>query len=172
MIYIGADHGGFPLKEKVKTWLKEWKLPFEDLGAKKLDPEDDYPEFAFLVAQMVGQGDVAGHPWEKRDKGILLCRSAAGVIIAANKVKGVRAVAAFDATQAKHSRQHNDANVLGISGDFLDEKKAKEIIKTWLSTEFSKEQRHQRRINQISDFEYQQGGGCCGGGGNGGCSCD
>ena len=88
MIYLGADHGGFKLKEKIKQWLSEWKLPYEDLGAHKLDPEDDYPQFAFTVAEKVAQADDMTQAWEKRAKGILVCRSAAGMVIAANKVKG------------------------------------------------------------------------------------
>lgn len=159
MIYLGADHGGFELKEKIKQWFKEWKLDFEDLGAHTLDPEDDYPEFAFAVSEKVSQEDDMTKSWKKRTKGILACRSAGGVIIAANKIKDVRAVSVTDIKSTKHSREHNDANVLGLSGDWMSDKEAKEIIKTWLDTEFSKEDRHVRRINQIREREY--GCGCC-----------
>jgi ribose 5-phosphate isomerase B len=168
MIYLGADHGGFELKEKIKEWLKEWKLEFKDLGAHKLDPEDDYPQFAFAVAENVSREDDMNSPWKKRAKGILACRSAGGVVIAANKMRDVRAVAVTDEKSAKHAREHNDANVLALSGDWMNDKQAKDIVKIWLDTEFSKEERHRRRINQIREKEY---GGGCGCGGNCGHNC-
>lgn len=146
MIYLGADHGGFALKEQLKTWLTDWQLAFTDLGATVLDPADDYPDFALAVAQAV-----ATAPAEHR--GILACRSAAGVVIAANKVKSIRAVAPLTAQAAQHSREHNDANVIGLSGDWLDETTAKAIVQTWLQTPFSGEARHQRRLDKITQFE-------------------
>lgn len=146
MIYLGADHGGFALKEQLKTWLQDWKMPFTDLGATGLDPADDYPDYAFAVAQAVGTG---------QDVGILACRSAAGVVIAANKVRGVRAVAPLTVEAAQHSREHNDANVLGLSGDWLDDAAAKVIVQHWLTTPFSKAERHQRRLDKITAFEQQ-----------------
>lgn len=159
MIYLGADHGGFELKKKVKEWLTEWKLKYEDLGPHTLDSEDDYPQFAFAVAEKVSQNDDMTLSWKKRVKGILICRSAAGMIIAANKIKDVRAVAVTDIKSAIHSRAHNDANVLGLSGDWTKEKESKEIIKIWLDTEFSHEARHERRINQIREKELSCS--CC-----------
>lgn len=162
MIYIGADHGGFKLKVKIKKWLTEWKLEYEDVGAHKLDPEDDYPQFAFAVAEKVADDDDMNAEWAKRPKGILLCRSAGGMIIAANKIKDIRAVAVANETQAKHAREHNDSNVIGISGDWTTEDDAKKIIKIWLDTEFSGEDRHDRRVQQIRQKEYM-GKGCCGG---------
>lgn len=146
MIYLGADHGGFALKDQLKVWLTEWGMPYVDLGAITLDPEDDYPDFAFTVAQAVAKA-----PTEH--KGILACRSAAGVIIAANKVKGIRAVAPGTKQAARHSREHNDANVLGLSGDWLTLSDAQTVVQTWLQTPFSDEPRHQRRIEKISQFE-------------------
>lgn len=146
MIYLGADHGGFVLKDHIKTWLTEWGMPFTDLGATILDPEDDYPDFAFAVAKAV-----AIAPTEH--KGLLACRSAAGVVIAANKVKGVRAVAPSTELAAQHSREHNDTNVLGLSGDWLTLETAKTVVRTWLTTPFSGEPRHQRRLDKISQFE-------------------
>ena len=148
MIYLGADHGGFALKEQLKTWLTEWQYSFIDLGAATLNPEDDYPDFALAVAQAV-----AAAPTEHR--GILACRSAAGVIIAANKVKHIRAVAPPTAQAARHAREHNDANVLGLSGDWLDEATAKTMVQTWLDTAFSGDVRHVRRLDKITQFEGQ-----------------
>ena len=154
MIYLGADHAGFELKEKVKDYLKQKGLEVEDLGAHTLDKNDDYPDYAKAVADKVAADPSA--------KGILLCGSAEGICIAANKIKGIRAVAVWTTMSARLSREHNDANVLCLSGgqtltpipgtSFED---AKEIIDTWLSTSFSGEERHLRRINKISALESQ-----------------
>jgi len=164
MIYLGADHGGFKLKEQLEKWFAELKLEFLDVGAAKLDPNDDYPQFAFKVAQLVSAEEI-NQVWSKRPKGILICRSAAGMVIAANKIKNIRAVAIFDIKMAKHAREHNDANIIGISADWTSEKEAKEIINTWLTTEFSKAERHTRRIKQIAEVETDQqcacGNNCC-----------
>lgn len=160
MIYLGSDHGGYTLKGKIMEWLKEWGFENTDLGNKTNDSQDDYSVFALLVAQKVGESEEKGNkypaPWEKRDKGILLCRSSAGMVIAANKVKNVRAVSVFDKESAKHCRLHNDANIIALSGDWTDDEKAKEIVKVWLETEYSGEERHNRRLKYISDFEDQK----------------
>jgi ribose 5-phosphate isomerase B len=145
MIYLGADHAGFALKEQIKIWLNEWGLEFTDCGNTIFDTNDDYPDFAFAVAK-----NIIADP---ESKGILACRSATGMVIAANKVKGVRAVAAFDERSARHSRTNTDANVLALPGDWFSEEKAKEILKTWLDTPFSKEERHIRRLTKIEQFE-------------------
>lgn len=153
MIYLGADHGGFELKEKLKKWLKEWGHDFDDLGNLELDPDDDYPDFALAVAKEVAQEDDSNKPWKERAKGILVCRSGGGVVIAANKVKGIRAVDVFDAKSARHSREHNDANVIALSGDWMNEETVREAVKVWLETEFSKDERHVRRIGKIIAYE-------------------
>lgn len=157
MIYLGSDHGGFDLKEKVKKWLTMWNYQFTDLGNTVYEKEDDYPHFAFRVAQRVSGEELEGrsfpYPWKDRPKGILVCRSSAGMVMAANKIKGIRAVTAFEKKGAEHSRLHNDANILALSGDWLDELMVQEILQVWLKTEFSGEERHARRIKQIADFE-------------------
>lgn len=168
MIYLGADHGGFELKEKIKHWLNEWQLKYEDLGPHKHDPDDDYPPYAFAVGQKVSEYDDINLPWNKRPKGILLCRSAIGVAMAANKIQHVRAGAVYDVKMAQHARTNDDVNVVCLSGDWLSEKEVKESVKAWLDTEFSKEERHERRLNQIAMYEKPMGG-CCGGSGT--CSC-
>lgn len=158
MIYLGADHGGFDLKEKIKKWLTKWGYEYEDLGNVLYEKEDDYPSFAIEVAKKVAleeEGQKYPTPWSKRPKGVITCRSAAGMVIAANKVKGARAATAFDARSAKHSREHNDANVLALSGDWLDEYTAKKILKVWLETEFSGAERHVRRLKEIGEYEKQ-----------------
>jgi len=153
MIYLGADHAGFELKEKVKDYLKQKGLEVEDLGAHALNKNDDYPDYGAAVAKKVTTDP-------ERSRGILFCGSAEGICIAANKIKGIRAVAVWTTVSAKLSREHNDANVLCLSGgqtltpipgtSFED---AKEIIDTWLSTPFSGEERHLRRIEKISNLE-------------------
>ncbi len=153
MIYLGSDHGGFELKESIKKFLDNLGHKYKDLGNSSFEKEDDYPKYAFLVAKKVGKEDNSSKPWKERSKGILFCRSSGGMIIAANKVKNVRAVSVFDKISAKHSREHNDANVIALSGDWTNEKQAKKIIKTWLETEFSDEKRHKRRLNLIRDYE-------------------
>lgn len=158
MIYLGSDHGGFDLKEKIKKWLTHWGFAWDDLGNVLYEKEDDYPKFAVDVAQKVAaeeerDGNQYPKPWPDRPKGIITCRSAAGMVIAANKVRGARAATAFDTRSAKHSRLHNDANIMALSGDWLEEYQAKKILKVWLETEFSGEERHVRRIRQIEEFE-------------------
>jgi len=148
MIYLGADHGGFKLKNKVKEWLAEWDLEYQDMGNTEHDEHDDYPDFALKVAEKVGQG---------KGRGILACRSAAGMVITANKVPGVRAAAAFDVKSARQARNNDDTNVLTLSGDWLDEDKAKQVLKTWLDTKFSGDERHVRRLDKIKEIEKQNG---------------
>lgn len=145
MIFIGADHGGFQLKEQIKDWLVEWQKAYEDVGAFTFNPTDDYPEFAFKVAQKVA---------ERPDSfGILACRSAIGMAIAANKVKGIRAGAVYTVEQVIHLREQNNANVISMSGDWTNIELAKEIIKTFLETKFSNEERHIRRLEEIAKAE-------------------
>lgn len=147
MIYLGSDHAGFKLKEAVKKYLAAQKIKFEDLGALELDTKDDYPDFGARVAQ-----GVAVNP--KKNKGILVCGSAEGMGMVANKFKGVRAAVVYNEETAKKSREHNDANILSISGWDLSEAKAKRIVKAWLSAKFSGG-RHARRLKKIEWIERQ-----------------
>lgn len=145
MVFLAADHGGYYLKEKIKEWLTEWGYEYDDMGNKVFDENDDYPDFAFKLGEKI-----ASH---YGTFGIVACRSSAGMVIAANKIAGVRAVSVFDSESAMHARAHNNANVIGISGDWLTEDQAKEIIKTFLETPFSNEERHKRRLAKIKDYE-------------------
>ncbi len=115
-----------------------------DVGARFLSPGDDYPFFA----EKLGKTSM-----QKKMRGVLICGSAEGVCIAANKVKGVRAIAAFDTKVARISREHNDSNVLCLSGWWLKEKHAQHIVDVWLRTKFSGIARHKRRILQIKKME-------------------
>ncbi len=150
-IVIGADHGGFRLKEELKPFLKQLGYNVEDVGTFS-EESCDYPDYAFKVAEKVGNGGSSLDSFPPVF-GILACRSAAGMMIAANKVRGVRAVAAFDEASAKHSREHNAANVLGLSGDWTSAEDAKKIAKAWLETPFSGEERHARRLHKILELE-------------------
>lgn len=150
-VFIGADHGGYRLKEELKLFLQQLGYFVDDVGTNS-EESCDYPDYAFKVAEKVGSSDGVLSPFPKAF-GILVCRSAAGMIIAANKAKGVRAVAAFDEVSARHSREHNAANVLGLSGDRTTPEQARKIAKAWLETPFSMEERHVRRLRKIAEFE-------------------
>lgn len=147
MIYLGADHAGFKLKEEIKKYLQEIGQDFEDLGNKELEPKDDYPDFAKLVAEKVV---------ETGEKGTLICGSGGGMCLAANKVKGIRAVAVWDDFSARQSRVHLNANILCLGGRTTDIETAKKIVKTWLETDFTKEERHVRRLNKINQLEKNE----------------
>ncbi len=143
-IYVGADHAGFRLKEHIKRFLEDKKYSVVDVGAYEVNKDDDYPVYAFRVAEKVSKTS---------NKGILVCGSAEGVCIAANKVKNVRAVPVWSVKNAKLSREHNDANILCLSGWQLSKSVAENIVLSWLKAKFSEEKRHKRRINQIKDYE-------------------
>ena len=143
-VILGADHAGFKLKEKLKKYFKKENILYEDLGASS-EKYVDYPDYAFKVAQKVSKN--------KDVKGILICGTGTGMVIAANKVKGVRAVAAYDAYSAKMSRLDNNANILGLRGRNFPYKKIENIVSIWLKTPFSKEKRHKKRISKIAKYE-------------------
>lgn len=146
MLYIGSDHRGFNLKEALQIYLKELGYDFEDFGAEKLNPDDDYPDFALAVAEKVAE-----NPDENR--GILLCGSGVGVDIVANKIKGVRSALCFSAEQAKVSRNDDNTNVLSLPADFISESLAKEIAAVWLETPYAALAHYERRLNKIKDIE-------------------
>ncbi|MEK6863254.1 MAG: RpiB/LacA/LacB family sugar-phosphate isomerase [Nanoarchaeota archaeon] len=143
-IYIGADHAGFKLKEKIKAWLNHKGISVVDVGNKILNPKDDYPDFAAVLARKV----VA-----ERSLGILICGSAQGMCIAANKIKGARAVVPGSLKEARLSKEHNNANIICLSGWFMHLHKAKRMIEIFLTVPFSKEPRHARRVAKIKRLE-------------------
>jgi len=158
MVYLGSDHGGFDLKEKIKKWLTATGFAWEDMGNTIYDKDDDYPTYAFLVAQKVVEeekttGKVYPTPWKERPKGVLCCRTAAGMVIAANKVAGARAYATSNPKKAMKSRLHNDSNIIALSADWLEDYQAKKLIQAWLETEFTGEERHVRRLKMIEEYE-------------------
>lgn len=146
-VIIASDHAGLRLKEKVKRYLKRKKIEYEDLGTDSFTSVD-YPDYALKVAEKVVKN--------KNTRGILICGTGTGMTIAANKVKGIRAVAAYDAYSAKMSRIDNDTNVLGLRGRFFPFEKIRKIISVWLDTPFSGEKRHKKRIKKISDYERKR----------------
>jgi ribose 5-phosphate isomerase B len=139
-IALGSDHAGYKLKEIVKAFLKRKKIDFKDFGTDSEAPVD-YPDYARPVAEAVARGEF--------ECGILICGSGVGVTITANKVKGIRAVNAYDTYSAKQSREHGDCNVLCLAGRKLTRAKATKIVDVWLKTEFSGGERHLRRIKKI-----------------------
>lgn len=142
MIYLGADHRGFKLKEEIKKILKSSGNNFIDMGNAVHDENDDYTDFAKLVAEKISQNP-------ETDKGILICGSGVGVDITANKFKGVRSALADDTATARKSRAHDNTNVLSIPADEVSAELAKEIITAWLNTPFSNKEKYKRRIRKI-----------------------
>ncbi len=147
-VYIGADHGGFRLKEKIIRWLEAQRIPYEDMGNHTYQPRDDYPDFSVAVSRMV-----AG---KRSARGIIICRSGVGACIAANKIKGIRAGQALNTTMARKSREDDDANVLCLGADYVTFKQAAKIITVWLNARASTAKRHQRRLKKIKLLEQKQ----------------
>lgn len=145
-IVVGADHAGFPLKEKVREYLKSQGYDVEDAGPASAESVD-YPDFAEKVATRVAA--------QQADFGVLMCGTGLGVAIAANKVPGIRAATCNDTLCAHFARAHNDANVLAMGGRLIDEATAQKVLDTWLSTPFEGG-RHQRRVEKIEDLERNQ----------------
>ena len=145
-ISIGADHRGVALKEKLVPWLRSEGYEVSDEGAMTTQSVD-YPDYAAKVAEKVAHGEA--------DRGVLVCASGVGMCITANKVHGVRAANCLDDEFARLSRQHNDTNVVCLSGDRLDEETAKRLVNVWLDTEFEGG-RHARRVEKIADLEVHE----------------
>lgn len=148
-IYLGSDHGGFELKEKFKEYISRnyQNFDIEDCGAFVNDPADDYPPIAFYAAEKVAAES------DSDSLGILLCRSGSGVVIAANKVKGIRAVELYNEKIAAHAKSHNRANVIAFSGDYLSLLEMISLFEIFIKTPQDSSERHDRRINQITNYE-------------------
>jgi len=139
MIFLAADHAGFELKERIKQYLANRRIIFEDFGTFSTKAVD-YPPLAKKVAQAVAKHEGTG---------ILCCGSGAGMAIVANRFKGIRSVVAWSTAVAAEEREDNDANVLSLPARFVSVDLALKIISTFLSTSFSHEPRHQRRLKEI-----------------------
>lgn len=147
VFHIGSDHRGFDLKEKLKNYLKDSGYEVVDDGPATIDPNDDYPKYASVVASRVS-ADTYG-----QTKGILICGSGAGVCIVANKFSGIRAGLMFAPDQAYSAKEDDDINVLCLASDFTDEQAAKMIIASWIQTPFSNEEKDKRRLREITEIE-------------------
>ena len=146
LIYIASDHRGFNLKEKLTPFLKESGHEVFDLGPATYKADDDYPDFAELVAKKVGEAP-------EESAGILICGSGAGMCVAVNKFKNIRAAMAISPEQARAARSDDHINVLCLASDYLSEEAVVKIVSDWLSTAYSQEERHLRRLKKISTFE-------------------
>ena len=145
-VALGADHGGFSLKNELVTWLHE---PFEvlDLGSRTFDRDDDYPDFALAVAQAVASGQA--------QRGILVCGSGVGACIAANKVRGARACLCHDTYSAHQGVEHDDMNILCLGARVVGTELAGELVDAFLKANFSGETRHRRRLEKVLAIEQQ-----------------
>jgi ribose 5-phosphate isomerase B len=146
-VALGADHAGYELKSKLIHWLKEQGFEVMDKGASSLDPLDDYPDFAGPVAQEVASG--------KSQKGIIVCGSGVGAVIAANKVPGARAGTCHDIYSAGQGVEHDDMNVLCLGARIIDEELARDLITSFLNAEFSAEEKYRRRLDKVIALEQQ-----------------
>ncbi|MCR4614651.1 MAG: ribose 5-phosphate isomerase B [Clostridiales bacterium] len=147
IVALGSDHAGFELKEKIKKHLEAQNIEVKDHGTYSLEPAD-YAIYAAKVGHAVAKGEA--------ELGILCCGTGMGISIAANKVKGVRAACCYSSDVAVLARTHNNANILALGSRFIDHDKALQIVDDFISTEFSGEERHIRRLDQITDIENEK----------------
>lgn len=147
-IFLGTDHAGFEMKESLKTYLtKELGYEVEDMGNAVYDEQDDYPDFIRQVADAVAENP-------EQNRGIILGASGQGEAMTANRFKGVRAALVYSCNEAivQLSREHNNANVLSLGARFLTDWEVKHLVKIWLETKFTNEERHKRRISKIDNL--------------------
>ncbi|MCX5645084.1 MAG: ribose 5-phosphate isomerase B [Phycisphaerae bacterium] len=142
-VAVGSDHRGFDAKQLIMAIVSQMGHECVDVGTNNMTPVD-YPDLAYVAAKSVSEKQV--------DRAILICATGLGMSIAANKVRGVRAALCHDELSAHIARDHNDTNVLCLSGDQTGEVLLRKIVETWMSTEFSGG-RHQRRVNKIIAIE-------------------
>jgi len=145
LVAIGSDHGGFKMKEELKTFLDELGYRVQDFGTNSEDAVD-YPDFAHAVAQAVSNG--------ASDVGIIIDGAGVGSAMTANKVPGVRAAACYSVAVARNSREHNGANVLSLGSKTINSKEMREIVAAWLTTELT-EERHKKRVAKIDAVQKQ-----------------
>lgn len=143
-IAIGCDHGAFALKQKLAAHLEEKGYTVVDFGTDS-EKSCDYPDFAGAAAKAVASGEC--------DRGIVLCTTGIGVSITANKVRGIRCALLSDCMSARLTRQHNDTNMMALGAGVVGENLALEIADIWLTTPFSGEERHARRIAKVMEYE-------------------
>ncbi len=142
-VAIGADHGGFRLKQTLKPLLESLGLEIRDVGVHDEKPAD-YPDIAAAVGELVVSGGAA--------RGVIIDGAGIGSSIAANKIPGIRAALCYDKASARNSREHNDSNVLTLGAKLLTETQAEDVLRTWIATPFAGG-RHQARVQKIIDLE-------------------
>lgn len=147
-VVIGSDHAGYTLKEEFKEILKSEGIEYLDMGTLNGEESVDYPDFAEAVANKVASGEF--------DRGVIVCGTGVGVAIAANKVKGIRAANCNELICARFSREHNDANILTVGSRIIGPAVAREILLTWLKTDFEGG-RHAARVEKIRQIEERSG---------------
>lgn len=148
MIYLGADHRGYKLKEELKGWLVSRGCDVTDLGNDKYDRDDDFVDFAIRLGQRVVRDG---------QRGVLVCGSGVGMAVAANKVGGVRAGVLTSGRQARIAREEDDINIACLGADFMTTEEAKEVVEIFVETLFLSEERYVKRIQKIKNYEKK----CC-----------
>ena len=143
-IVVASDHAGFPLKGPAVDWLKGWGFEVDDLGAYAYDPDDDYPDYAFAVAEAVAGGGA---------RGVVFCGSGVGACIAANKVPGARAAVCHDSYSAHQGVEHDDMNVLCLGARVIGPEAAREALYAFVRASFTGEERHTRRLAKVKAAE-------------------
>ncbi|MBU0619197.1 RpiB/LacA/LacB family sugar-phosphate isomerase [Patescibacteria group bacterium] len=144
MIFLAADARGFDLKEKIKVWLKDWGQDYQDLGAATIKPGDDFPDYAFPLAEAVVENQALG---------IVICGTGNGMVMAVNKVKGARGGLGINPEQVAWSKKADFMNILALAVRFTNEVEAKAMVKVFLETDFVNEPRYQRRFDKIKKYE-------------------
>lgn len=147
-LVLASDHAGWTMKRELKEFLKKEGYICEDYGTDSAEPVD-YPDFGFRAAEAVAKG--------KFERGILICGAGIGMSLAANKVVGVRAALCSEPLTAALSRSHNDTNILVLAARMIGSEMAKEVVRVWLNTGFSGEERHRRRLKKIKKIEDKYG---------------
>lgn len=146
-IAVAADHNGYDLKNLIYSLMSDAGHEVTDVGPHEVDPLDDYPDYAKPLAEGVSTG--------KYDRGIMICGSGVGASVAANKVKGVRAAVCHDIYSAHQGVEHDDMNVLCLGSRIVGLEVAKELVKAFLTAEYTHEERHQRRLEKVISMENQ-----------------
>lgn len=144
-IFLGADHAGYDLKNALREHLFHSGYQVEDVGDKTLDPDDDYPHYAYTLATKVIGGD-------DDDKGVLICGSGQGMTMAANRLNGIRAALVWNETSAEAAKTDDDANVLALPARFIDQKTAFAAVDAWLKAEFKSDPKYHRRLDELGDL--------------------
>jgi ribose 5-phosphate isomerase B len=144
-VVVAADHGGFVLKTNLISWLREQGIEVLDLGTTIFDIEDDYPDFALKLAEVVACGKI--------ERGILICGSGVGATIAANKIPGARACLCHDTYSAHQGVEHDNMNILCLGGRVIGIEMAKELILTFVKAKFNNEEKYKRRVEKIFEIE-------------------